>query len=99
MGKCDLLNKNLSGNDAQPKSLLRNGFYNIWSSSEGIYVAISWILHFKIRHRSLIVVVVMGLFLRNLSIVALEIWCLLIKVYVVSSEVCNVCQNGPKSII
>lgn len=51
-------------------------------------------LHSKMRHKSLIVVVVSGLFLRNLSIVALEMLCFLISVYVDSSETFNVSQNG-----
>ena len=51
------------------------------------------------RHKSLIVVVVSGLFFRNLSIVALEIWWLLIKVYVDSLDFFNVDQKGEYVII
>ena len=48
----------------------------------------------RIVHRSLSVVVVIGLFLRSLSIVELEMPCLFIKVYVDSDDALRVAQNG-----
>ena len=47
--------------------------YNIWSLSEGTYLQTSSTLQLRIRQRSLIVVVFIGLFFLNLSIVELEI--------------------------
>ena len=44
-------------------------------------------------------VVFIGLFLRNLSMMALDTWCLLINEYVDSVEFFNVFQNGLYSII
>ena len=48
----------------------------------------------RILQRSLIVVVLRGLFFLSLSIVELEIWCLLISVYVDSLDALSVAQNG-----
>ena len=47
--------------------------YNFWSESQGIYSKISSMRQFKMRQRSLRVVVLRGLFLRSLSMVELEI--------------------------
>ena len=73
--------------------------YNIWSSLQAIYWQISCIWQLRIRQRSLRVVVFRGLFLRNLSMVELDIWCLWIKVYVDSVEFFSVFQNGLYSIM
>ena len=54
--------------------------YKLWSVSDGIYVAISSSLQFRIRHKSFKVVVFIGLSFLNLSIVALEMRCLVINV-------------------
>src|SRR5699024_6328088 len=51
----------------------------------------------RIRQRSFSVVVFNGLFFRSLSIVELEIWCLLINVYVDSFDFFNVSQNTDTS--
>ena len=40
------------------------------------------------------VVVLRGLFLRSLSMVELEMWCVLIRVYVDSDDLFSVSQNG-----
>ena len=54
--------------------------YSIWSFSDGIYIRTSSTRQFRIRHRSLMVVVFSGLFFRSLSMVELEIWYFLISV-------------------
>ena len=54
--------------------------YKGWSVSLGIYSIISCTLQFRILQRSLRVVVVIGLFFRSLSMVALEMRCFVIKV-------------------
>ena len=55
------------------KAWMRMPFYRGWSESEGTYSAMSHKRQSRIRHRSLSVVVFMGLFFRSLSIVALDI--------------------------
>ncbi len=47
--------------------------YSFWSSSDGTYLAMSDSGHCKIRHKSFSVVVLVGLFLRSLSMVELDI--------------------------
>ena len=68
--------------------------YNFCSSSDRMYRAISEMSQSSILHKSLIVTVLKGRFFLSLSNVEPDIWCLWIKVYVVSSEFCSVSQKG-----
>ena len=57
-----------------PERLLTALIQRHWSSGEGTYSNISSTLQPRIRQRSFRVVVVIGLFLRSLSMVELDIW-------------------------